>query len=100
MSRFTLVLAALSLLGNAAAAAAQETQETPPIPEERQAKKLPRQHLSGPRFGFTTFTGEVADLRDQAGLEPIMTQFGWKCTIYCLTTSHGVSFYSINSCNT
>ena len=78
MSRFTLVLAPLSLLGNAAAAAAQETQETPPIPEERQAKKLPRQHLSGPRFGFTTFTGEVADLRDQAGLEPIMTQFGWQ----------------------
>ena len=73
MSRFTLVLTALSLLGNTAATAAQET---PPIPEERQAKKLPRQHLSGLRFGFTTFTGEVADLRDQAGLEPIMTQFG------------------------
>ena len=41
------------------------------------ARTLPRQKLSGPRFGFTTFTGAVADLRDQAGLEPLMTQFGW-----------------------
>ena len=75
MSRFTLVIAAMALLGHASAAAAQEP---PEIPEERQARKLPRQHLSGPRFGFTTFTGEVADQRDHAGLEPIMTQFGWQ----------------------
>ena len=75
-------------------------QEPPAVPAERQARKLPRQKLAGPRFGFTTFAGQVADQRDQAGLEPMMTQFGWKCTIYCLTTSYGILFCSINPCNT
>ncbi len=75
MSRFTFVIAAMALLGHASAASAQEP---PQIPEEMQARKLPRQHLSGPRFGFTTFTGETADQRDLADLEPIMTQFGWQ----------------------
>jgi hypothetical protein len=48
------------------------------MPADQQVKKLPRQNLSGPRFGFTTFTGETADLRGQADLEPIMSQFGWQ----------------------
>lgn len=30
-------------------------------------RKLPRQKLSGPRFGFTTFTGGVADQRRGVG---------------------------------
>lgn len=36
------------------------------------------QHLSGPRFGLTFFTGDVATLRRRAGLSPRMMQFGWQ----------------------
>jgi hypothetical protein len=68
-------------------AAAQENRGE--IPEEFQAKKLPRQKLSGPRFGFTVFTGEVADLRQQAGLEPIMSQFGWQFETQMVSTTTG-----------
>lgn len=66
-------LAALVACGPALSA-----QDVPEIPAEMRAKKLPRQSLAGPRFGFTTFTGETADLRRQADLEPIMSQFGWQ----------------------
>ena len=66
-----------SLSMSAADASAQQV-TAPQVPIDQQVRKLPRQHLSGPRFGFTVFTGETADLRDLAGLEPIMTQFGWQ----------------------
>ena len=39
---------------------------------------ISRSKLSGPRFGFTTFTGAVADQRRGADLETIMSQFGWQ----------------------
>ena len=77
MSRSTWLLPALAVLAVAAPAQAQ-AQSSDSIPAEMAARRLPRQKLSGPRFGFTTFTGDVADLRDQAGLETIMTQFGWQ----------------------
>ena len=75
----TLVATAAALTAftiDASEASAQQT--TPQVPVDQQVTKLQRQHLSGPRFGFTVFTGETADRRDQAGLEPIMTQFGWQ----------------------
>lgn len=75
MSRIARVLA---LAATTAFAQPLVAQSVPEIPVEQRAKKLPRQHLAGPRFGFTTFTGETADLRDQVGLEPIMSQFGWQ----------------------
>jgi hypothetical protein len=50
---------------------------------------LSRTKLSGPRFGFTTFTGEVADLRDRAGKEAIMTQFGWQFETRIASPSNG-----------
>lgn len=59
------------------------------IPEEMQARKLPRQHLSGPRFGFTAFTGDVARLRQSAGKQPIMSQFGWQFETQILSTQSG-----------
>jgi hypothetical protein len=77
MSRATLLIAAALSVGGAPLSELS-AQAAPQVPVERQAKKLPRQRLSGPRFGFTTFTGETADLRDQADLEPIMSQFGWQ----------------------
>ena len=66
MSRATLLIAAALCVGGAPLSELS-AQAAPPVPVERQVKKLPRQRLSGPRFGFTTFTGETADLRDQAG---------------------------------
>ena len=77
MSRSTLVLAACAVMtfGSPRATLAQTTDS---VPAALAVKRLPRQKLSGPRFGFTTFTGDVADMRDRAGLEPMMTQFGWQ----------------------
>jgi hypothetical protein len=77
MSRKTLILAALITLAAAPALSAQASPSTGPDT----AAALPifaRHKLAGPRFGFTSFTGSVAKLRQQAGLEPIMTQFGWQ----------------------
>ena len=48
------------------------------IPESMRARQLPRQKLSGPRFGFTTFTGDVADYRQAIGKSAVMSQFGWQ----------------------
>jgi len=69
---------------SSARAAAQE-----PIPESMRARQLPRQHLSGPRFGFTAFTGEVARLRNLAGKEAIMSQFGWQFETQIVSTQSG-----------
>jgi hypothetical protein len=90
MSRATLVLAALCYAIATTPLAAQEpVREAPQVPPDQQVKELPRQRLSGPRFGFTTFTGDVADMRDQAGLESIMTQFGWQFETQILSLSGG-----------
>ena len=44
---------------------------------------------------------EVPPLRSrERDIELLTRHFLRKCTLYCLTTSHGVSFYSINPCNT
>jgi len=75
MSRAALyvAVAALTLGGSPLSA-----QNQPAVPADKQATKLPRQQLAGPRFGFTTFTGETAKARENANLQPMMTQFGWQ----------------------
>ena len=87
MSRiiFTLLFVALALSASAASAQIQDpaTQGAQAVPE------VTRRQLSGPRFGFTVFTGDVADRRDQADLEPIMTQFGWQWETQLLSTTNG-----------
>jgi hypothetical protein len=45
--------------------------------------------LSGPRFGFTTFTGDLAAQRQDANLEPIMTQFNWQWETQILSLTGG-----------
>ena len=60
-----------------------------PIPDSMQARTLPRQHLSGPRFGFTAFTGDVATFRQAAGKQPIMSQFGWQFETQIVSTTTG-----------
>jgi hypothetical protein len=63
--------------------------QTDTIPENLRARQLPRQHLSGPRFGFTTFTGDVAKLRQAVGKESIMSQFGWQFETQVVSTRSG-----------
>ncbi len=58
-------------------------------PASTRVKQLPRRHLSGPRFGFTTFTGDVADLRQSVGKEAIMSQFGWQFETQIRSLSDG-----------
>lgn len=60
-----------------------------PIPDSLKARTLPRQHLSGPRFGFTTFTGDVATLRQSVGKSRIMSQFGWQFETQIVSTTNG-----------
>jgi len=82
---FTLMFVALALSTNAASAQTQSSTAG----EAQMAQQVPRRHLNGPRFGFTVFTGDVADQRDQAGLEPIMTQFGWQWETQLVATERG-----------
>lgn len=65
------------------------TAQVDTIPSEMRARRLPRQQLAGPRFGFTTFTGEVADQRRLIGKEPIMSQFGWQFETQIVSTRTG-----------
>lgn len=89
MSRIIL-LTALALAVAAPAARSQATDPgSPEIPENMRAKKLPRQNLSGPRFGFTTFTGDLAQLRSQAGLSPMISQFGWQWETQLVSSTGG-----------
>ena len=85
------VFAAVGLLVSAPVlgTTALHAQSNPDVPEDMRVKELPRQKLSGPRFGFTVFTGEVADLRDEAGLEPIMSQFGWQFETQLVSLTSG-----------
>jgi hypothetical protein len=90
MSRSTVILnGVLTALCATLLTAPLAAQEPPAVPADQMAKQLPRQTLSGPRFGFTTFTGETADRRDQAGLESIMTQFGWQFETQILSLTGG-----------
>ena len=70
-------------------AAPSEAQEASEHSELTATVVTPRQHLSGPRFGFTVFTGEIADQRNAADLEPMMTQFGWQWETQIMATEAG-----------
>ena len=84
MSRmiFTLLFVALASSANVTTAQAQDTSGSA-------AQAITQRKLSGPRFGFTVFTGDVADQRDRADLEPIMTQFGWQWETQLVSTETG-----------
>lgn len=75
----TLALLALGLA--CAPVAAQDS-----IPEEMRVRRLPTQQLAGPRFGFTAFTGDVADLRRSADKSALMSQFGWQLETQLVST--------------
>jgi hypothetical protein len=67
-----------SLATLAVSAQPMSAQAVPAAEATSQDAPLVRRDLSGPRFGFTVFTGDVAQRRQSAGLEPVMTQFGWQ----------------------
>ncbi len=77
---FTLVILAVAVGSLSAQAAA---------PPPSNPGEVVRQKLSGPRFGFTVFTGDVATTRSQVDLEPIMTQFGWQFETRLVSTQGG-----------
>ena len=87
MPRLTIASLFVAMAMGSGAASAQITQ--PEIPEAQRVRRVPRQHLAGPRFGFTVFTGDVADGRDQMGLEPLMTQFGWQWETQLVSENSG-----------
>jgi hypothetical protein len=70
----TLALVAIAMCTPRAAMSQQVDPNAPATP----AVSVVRQKLSGPRFGFTVFTGDVADLRARVDKEPLITQFGWQ----------------------
>jgi len=82
----TLMIGAALVL---AVPASVQAQDRPDVPEEFRVKKLATQNLSGPRFGFTYFSGDVAAARESVGLEPMMTQFGWQFEKQLVSVSDG-----------
>lgn len=87
MSRMTKVYVLIALALTAAPAAAQKPASE--VPDEVRARELPRQRLSGPRFGVTVFTGDIAKARQAMDLQPFMTQFGWQWETQIVSTSQG-----------
>ncbi len=87
MSRaiFTLLFVTLALSADAASVQIRRSSTL----EAQQVQRVSRRKLAGPRFGVTLFTGEVADLRDQADLSPMMTQFGWQWETQLMFTPNG-----------
>lgn len=90
MSRRILNLIVGAILSIAATQPAM-AQQRPAVPAERAAKVLPRQQLSGPRFGFTTFTGDVAKARQDAGKGNMMSQFGWQFETQIMSMESGAT---------
>jgi hypothetical protein len=89
MYRSIITLAVAVALG---APAAAQSQEQPAHASNQAAQSAPpaeRRELSGPRFGFTVFTGDVANVRQRAGKEPLMTQFGWQAETQITATDNG-----------
>ena len=80
------VLAGATLVDGSRTPAGAQVRE---IPESMRADAPPRQKLSGPRFGLTTFTGDVADMRNRAGLSQFMSQFGWQFENQIVSTETG-----------
>ena len=53
---------------------------------------VPQIKLSGPRFGITLLTGEIAEtLEEDFDVKPIITQFGWQFETRFFTLPNGTS---------
>ena len=87
MSRmiFALLFVTLALSADAASAQIRHSSAL----EDQGVQRISRRKLAGPRFGVTLFTGDVAEQRAQADLQPIMTQFGWQWETQLMFTSNG-----------
>jgi len=87
MYRAIIMLALTATLASVGATPASAQADT--IPTALRARQLPRQHLSGPRFGFTYFTGDVAEMRNYIGKSDFMSQFGWQFETQIVSTQSG-----------
>jgi len=86
MNRVAPILTAAALVATfSAAPAAAQTQPYPGTI----AAPVEVLKLSGPRFGVTAFTGEVATARQSIDKSAFMTQFGWQAETQILATSSG-----------
>lgn len=81
-----MITAALTTILAALPATAQVS-SAPEQPDDRPA--IQQLKLSGPRFGVTTFTGDVAKGRQALGKSRFMTQFGWQAETQILATESG-----------
>ena len=86
MFRTAPIIAAVALL---AVVAPMDAVAQNAVSPETRASTLTRRHLSGPRFGFTAFTGDVAAYRQSIGKQPIMTQFGWQFETAIISEASG-----------
>jgi hypothetical protein len=84
---FTATLVATALL--AALSAAPATAQSWSMPSAGSTEPVEVLKLSGPRFGVTTFTGDVADARRSIDKSAFMTQFGWQAETQILATDTG-----------
>lgn len=71
------------------AAPALASAQDRPVPDGLRADRPPAQRLSGPRIGFTTFTGDVAEFREANGKSAFMSQFGWQFETQLVSTETG-----------
>lgn len=83
----TIILTLALTVGDAQRSSVEAQART--IPESMRAHAPPRQKLSGPRFGMTTFTGEIAQLRRDYGQSAFMSQFGWQFENQIVSTEAG-----------
>jgi len=52
--------------------------------------RIHNNRLSGPRVGLTVITGSNADrVRDELGIQPVITQFGWQFETQLFRSSEG-----------
>jgi hypothetical protein len=82
MIRTTIVLLALMLTTSSAAFAQFSGRAVNTQPQKQ----------SGPRFGVTAVSGELADrLRDEVDVAPVFTQFGWQFETQIFTAENGLT---------
>ena len=86
MKRLAPILTAFALVATFAGAPAAAQTTSLPSASTRPPQVL---KLSGPRFGVTAFTGDVATARQSIDKSAFMTQFGWQAETQILATDRG-----------
>jgi hypothetical protein len=83
----TILATALTATALMSTPAQGQVSTAPEQPDDRPA--IQQLKLSGPRFGVTAFTGDVAKGRQALGKSAFMTQFGWQAETQIVATETG-----------